>query len=309
MFAGGRARSDRDGVCRAAGNRPRAFDRIGELLIRIRTLEREKMRVGFIDLGGKGRSAGGQGTSRGATPAVAAKASGMIPDMIPLYDAEQFEGLVQRERARADRAAAKPRPDTSHRRTEAKKGPGGSKLDPVWGATTDNREFSLVIFRPRTRTDRSGLVELLQTSVRTTDAVGIVDNRRLGVLPARYVGGECDSFREKSAHRCRGGFGPAQPCRSHLSKQPGPRTAARPGRNLAALSQPPHQKRSRRQSSAMTMPIAPSLIAVRVRLDSRDSSAGCKRRHSGVRLGVPFALKKVHRRGRREDRRQRSVCL
>ena len=140
------------------------------------------MRVGFIDLGGKSRSAGGQGTSRGTAPSVAAKASGMIPDMIPLYDAEQFEGLVQRERARADRAAAKPRPDISHRRTEAKKGPGGSKLDPVWGATTDNREFSLVVFRPRTRTDRSGLVELLQTSVRTTDAVGIVDNRRLGVL-------------------------------------------------------------------------------------------------------------------------------
>ncbi|MBV8782061.1 MAG: hypothetical protein JO353_11750 [Phycisphaerae bacterium] len=102
--------------------------------------------------------------------------------MVPLYDAEQFEGLIQRERARADRAAARPPRDLSARRTATTKGPGGKQLDPVWGATTDNREFSLVIFRPQTRADRSGLVDLLQSSVRTTDAVGIIDNRRLGVL-------------------------------------------------------------------------------------------------------------------------------
>jgi hypothetical protein len=128
-------------------------------------------------------------------------------DLIPLYDHESFIFLVERERARADRAAARPRKAPRHRPPQAAEGPAmaapaadgtASKALPpaptsrkgqpkpssegVWGATTDNREFSLVIFRPRSRPDRAGLVELLQCCVRTTDAVGVVDARRLGVL-------------------------------------------------------------------------------------------------------------------------------
>jgi hypothetical protein len=130
-------------------------------------------------------------------------------DRIPLYDHEPFIFLVERERARADRAAARPRRTPRHRAAQpqpqhqppataatASSGAAASAPAPaparggapkpssegVWGATTDNREFSLVIFRPRSRPDRAGLVELLQSSVRTTDAVGIVDSRRLGVL-------------------------------------------------------------------------------------------------------------------------------
>ncbi len=128
--------------------------------------------------------------------------------LIPLYDVEQFLFLVERERARADRAAAKPRRANRHKthnahpqglppestpaaKLEAKPAPakaaekGGQpkpSSDGVWGATTENREFSLAIFRPRAHGDRAGLVELLQSCVRTTDAVGIVDARRLGVL-------------------------------------------------------------------------------------------------------------------------------
>jgi len=123
-----------------------------------------------------------------------------LEDLIPLYDAEQFLFLVERERARADRAAARPRKAPRHRHghaATAAKSPPSTPVAPsvataggqpkpstegVWGATTDNREFSLVIFRPHARADRAGLVELLQCCVRTTDAVGIVDTRRLGVL-------------------------------------------------------------------------------------------------------------------------------
>ena len=139
-----------------------------------------------------------------------------LVDLIPLYDHEQFLFLVERERARADRAAA--RPPKARRRpiAPAAASPTASPVAPpaaagngsvstfialpvapaasstrrqpkpstegVWGATTDNREFSLVIFRPRSRSDRLGLVELLQCCVRTTDAVGVIDTRRLGVL-------------------------------------------------------------------------------------------------------------------------------
>jgi hypothetical protein len=120
-------------------------------------------------------------------------------DLIPLYDVEPFLFLVERERARADRAAARP-PGNRHRAalsaargapdaapvTAAAKPASGDQPKPssegVWGATTDNREFSLVIFRPYSRADRAGLVDLLQRCVRTTDAVGVVDARRLGVL-------------------------------------------------------------------------------------------------------------------------------
>ena len=115
-----------------------------------------------------------------------------LDDLIPLYDAEQFLFLVERERARADRAAARPpkaprhRPAAAHGKTAHAASPAKGQPKPsaegVWGATTDNREFSLVIFRPRSRADRAGLVDLLQACVRTTDAVGIVDARRLGVL-------------------------------------------------------------------------------------------------------------------------------
>ena len=114
-----------------------------------------------------------------------------LDDMIPLYDAEAFLFLVERERARADRAAARPpkaprnRPAAQAKTANAAapaKGQPKPSTEGVWGATTDNREFSLVIFRPRTRADRAGLVELLQACVRTTDAVGVVDARRLGVL-------------------------------------------------------------------------------------------------------------------------------
>jgi hypothetical protein len=117
-------------------------------------------------------------------------------DLIPLYDHEQFLFLVERERARADRAAARPPKASRHRAAKAahaphaapaaaaepKKGQPKPSSEGVWGATTDNREFSLAIFRPQSRTDRAGLVELLQCCVRTTDAVGVVDARRLGVL-------------------------------------------------------------------------------------------------------------------------------
>ena len=110
-------------------------------------------------------------------------------DLIPLYDHDQFLFLVERERARADRAAAKP-PKAPRRKASqepaAAQAVAGGQPKPssagVWGATTDNREFSLVIFRPQARADRPGLVELLQCCVRTTDAVGVIDTRRLGVL-------------------------------------------------------------------------------------------------------------------------------
>lgn len=122
-----------------------------------------------------------------------------LEDLIPLYDAEQFLFLVERERARADRAAARPPKAPRQRAAHATAGHEGASspqaadahaasgqpkpsTEGVWGATTDNREFSLVIFRPQSRSDRAGLVELLQCCVRTTDAVGIVDTRRLGVL-------------------------------------------------------------------------------------------------------------------------------
>jgi hypothetical protein len=116
-------------------------------------------------------------------------------DLIPLYDHEQFVFLVERESARADRAAARPRKAPRPRAAKAatelavaetKAHASGGQPKPssegVWGATTDNREFSLAVFRPSSRTDRAGLVELLQCCVRTTDAVGVVDARRLGVL-------------------------------------------------------------------------------------------------------------------------------
>jgi hypothetical protein len=114
-------------------------------------------------------------------------------DLIPLYDHEPFLFLVERERARADRAAARPPKPPRKLATapalaaaSATGAPKAAQPKPssegVWGATTDNREFSLVIFRPRSRADRAGLVELLQACVRTTDAVGVVDARRLGVL-------------------------------------------------------------------------------------------------------------------------------
>jgi hypothetical protein len=121
-----------------------------------------------------------------------ATANHRLDDLIPLYDIEQFLFLVERERARADRAAARPpkaprhRPAASHGQAAhaaaAAKGQPKPSNEGVWGATTDNREFSLVIFRPSSRADRAGLVDLLQACVRTTDAVGIVDARRLGVL-------------------------------------------------------------------------------------------------------------------------------
>jgi hypothetical protein len=108
-----------------------------------------------------------------------ATANHRLDDLIPLYDIEQFLFLVERERARADRAAARPpkaprhRPAASHGQAAhaaaAAKGQPKPSNEGVWGATTDNREFSLVIFRPSSRADRAGLVDLLQACVRTTD--------------------------------------------------------------------------------------------------------------------------------------------
>jgi hypothetical protein len=129
-------------------------------------------------------------------------------DEVPFYTHEQFIFLVERECARADRAAARP-PKAARQKSappasplaDALKAPAGKHPQPstegVWGATTDNREFSLVIFRPRSRSDRSGLVELLQRCVRATDAVGIIDARRLGVLLPDTAAGNALHFVKK----------------------------------------------------------------------------------------------------------------
>ena len=136
-------------------------------------------------------------------------------DLIPLYDREQFLFLVERERARADRAAARPPKASRQKSAQSTPESNGSAAaahppskapargqpkqssEGVWGATTDNREFSLVIFRPRARADRGGLVELLQCCVRTTDAVGIIDARRLGVLLPDTAAGNALLFVKK----------------------------------------------------------------------------------------------------------------
>jgi hypothetical protein len=149
--------------------------------------ERENMRVAPNDSNGTGSS------SSNRTEAKRPSSSHRPSDLIPLYDHEAFLFLVERERARADRAAARPPKAPRKRPVAAAKEAGAGAAAPakgqpkvssegVWGATTDNREFSLVVFRPRARADRSGLVDLLQRCVRTTDAVGVIDTRRLGVL-------------------------------------------------------------------------------------------------------------------------------
>ena len=107
-------------------------------------------------------------------------------EMIPLYDAHQFTMLIERERARADRAAAstvvtvrrKSKPAGPAKELKPGEQPKPSSAD-VWGATTGNREFSLVLFKPRARADRSGMADLLISTDRTTDAVGIIDTLSL----------------------------------------------------------------------------------------------------------------------------------
>jgi hypothetical protein len=171
--------------------------------------ERENMRSvenGSAAIGPKGLD---RSKAKPATP------SFRSAELIPLYNHEQFLFLVERERARADRAAARP-PKAPRKRhapsTPAPTAKGSTATAPsaapprgqpkpssegVWGATTDNREFSLVIFRPRERSDRPGLVELLQCCVRTTDAVGIIDTRRLGVLLPDTAAGNAIHFVKK----------------------------------------------------------------------------------------------------------------
>jgi hypothetical protein len=186
-----------------------------------------------------------------------------LEDLIPLYDSEQFLFLVERERARADRAAARPRKAPRHRHGHDQSTSKGSPAAPakaaggqpkpsaegVWGATTDNREFSLVIFRPNARADRAGLVELLQCCVRTTDAVGVVDTRRLGVLLPDTAAENAQLFVKKV-------LAIAQEQQVHLSHIVHTYPAAWPDEDSPLWNEPRRQNDEHAESDAATTAIA-----------------------------------------------------